>query len=315
MNKRTLTCYEVAWNMHRAGSTIDQITKVVSKHRATIYRWLKAIRISGIIKFLQRKKTAKHRRPSAQTPETTIQKIIDIRNEFGWCGAKIRKELKENHDISIALSTIYRWLHRRFTSASVGVQKYNKHKALVTADNPREVVENDTVDLGGQEEEVYAYTAIDIFTKEPSVFIADNLRMETGAEALLYHDQFYGAVELHQSDNGSEFQSDFMSAVFSTGKETKHRYSRPYKKNEQSHIENFNKSLRSECFPRGEYSKADIPKLQERANEFTKHYINRRWHMGLPDMMTPAQFKEYYAEDSDTARLELAKVTEKSHLG
>lgn len=26
---RTLTHYEVAWNMHRAGSTIDQITQVV----------------------------------------------------------------------------------------------------------------------------------------------------------------------------------------------------------------------------------------------------------------------------------------------
>lgn len=31
--------------------------------------------------------------------------------------------------------------------------------------------------------------------------------------------------------------------------------------------------------------------------------------------MTPAQFKEYYAEDPEIAKLELAKVTEKSHLG
>jgi hypothetical protein len=31
--------------------------------------------------------------------------------------------------------------------------------------------------------------------------------------------------------------------------------------------------------------------------------------------MTPAQFKQYYAKDPETARLELAKVTAKSHLG
>jgi hypothetical protein len=37
--------------------------------------------------------------------------------------------------------------------------------------------------------------------------------------------------------------------------------------------------------------------------------------MGLPDMMTPAQFKQYYKEDPETATLELAKVTAKSHLG
>lgn len=306
---RTLSQYEVAWNMYRAGSTINQICAVVTKHRATVYRWLKRIKRAGIQKLLRDKQTCKHRRPTSRTPETTIQKIIDIRNEFGWCGAKIRKELKENHNISLAVSTIYRWLHKRFTKAAVGIQKYRKHKALVTADNPREVVEHDTVDLGGG---VYAYTAIDIFTKEPSVFIGTNLEMSTGAEAFSRHNAFYGSVVLHQSDGGSEFQKTFREAVEAV---SEHRYSRPYKKNEQSHIENFNKSLRSECFPRGEYQQKDVAKLQEQADRFTNHYIARRWHMGLAEMMTPAQFKEYYARDPETARLELAKVTAKSHLG
>lgn len=310
MNKRTLTCYEVAWNMHTSGLHINNITQVLGRDRSTIYRWLKAIKIKGIRKFLRDKQTAKHRRPSAQTPEYIIQKIVDIRNQFGWCGAKIRKELKEHHGISLALSTIYRWLHRRFTKAVVGVQKYKKHKALVTAGGPREVIEHDTVDLGGG---VYAYTAIDIFSKEPSVVIDTNLEMATGAKAFTIHSSFYGSTKLHQSDNGSEFQTAFREAVETAC--SQHRYSRPYKKNEQSHIENFNKSLRSECFPRGEYLQKDIPKLQQQANEFTKHYIYRRWHMGLPDMMTPAQFKQYYNDNPETARMELAKVTEKSHLG
>jgi IS30 family transposase len=289
---------------------MEQITKVVDKHRATVYRWLKQIKLVGIRKFLRRQETVKHRRPRAQTPETTIQKIVDIRNEFGWCGAKIRKELKEMHGISLALSTIYRWLHRRFTKAAVSIQRYKKHKALVTADNPREVVEHDTVDLGGG---IYAYTAIDIFSKEPSVVIGTNLEMSTGAKAFTVHSSFYGSVILHQSDGGSEFQTDFREAVEAV--KSQHRYSRPYKKNEQAHIENFNKSLRSECFPRGEYQQKDVAKLQQQANIFTEHYINRRWHMGLPEMMTPAQFKEYYVLDPETARIELAKVTAKSHLG
>src|SRR6202035_714157 len=95
---------------------------------------------------------------------------------------------------------------------------------------------------------------------------------------------------------------------------SEHRYSRPYKKNEQSHIENFNKALRSECFPRGEYRQKDIPNLQAQANKFTRHYIIRRWHMGLPSLMTPAQFTEHYAKNPEAARLELAKVYEKSRL-
>ena len=309
----TLTQYEVAWNMYQAKLTVPQICRVVHKDRATIYRWIGRIKRSGIRKFLQDKRTCRARRPRAQTPETTIQKIVDIRNQFGWCGQKIRKELHENHGIAIGLSTIYRWLHKRFTKAAVGIQRYKKHTALVTATKPREVVEHDTVDLGGKQAHVYAYTAIDIFTKEPSVYIARDLEMTTGAEAFAFQKQFYGPVGLHQSDGGSEFQTLFVAAVVATGSD--HRYSRPYKKNEQSHIENFNKALRSECFPRGEYREADIPELQQQANAFTKHYIERRWHMGLPDLMTPAQFKEYYECNPGTARLELAKVTAKSHLG
>jgi len=81
--------------MHQAGSTIDQITKVVARHRATVYRWLKKIKQVGIREFMRRKLACKHRRQKSRTPETTVQKIVDIRNEFGWCGQKIRKELEE----------------------------------------------------------------------------------------------------------------------------------------------------------------------------------------------------------------------------
>ena len=87
MTNRTLSCYEVAWNMHTTGSHINQICQVVNKDRSTIYRWLKGIKLAGIRKFIERKKTAKHRRPSRQTSEYVIQKIVNIRNEFGWCQA------------------------------------------------------------------------------------------------------------------------------------------------------------------------------------------------------------------------------------
>lgn len=308
MSKRTLSIYETAWSMHQVGSNINQITQVVGRHRATVYRWIKDIKRIGIREFLRRKRECKHRRPAARTPETHIQKIVDIRIEFGWCGAKIQKELYENYGITIAISTIYRWLHRRFTKATVGVKRYYKHQALVTANGPRQVIEHDTVDLGGG---VYAYTAIDIFSKEPNVVIATNLEMSTGAHAFVLHHTFYGPTTLHQSDNGSEFQGDFREAVEAV---SKHRYSRPYKKNEQAHIENFNKSLRNECFPGYEYSPEDVSILQKQADRYTHYYMNRRWHMGLPEMMTPAQFKHKYQDNPETATLALAKVYEKSHL-
>lgn len=299
---RTLTHYEVAWKMHRANSNIDQICQVVGKHQATVYRWLKRIRRVGIKAFLKARQTAKHRRPKTRTPEHIIQRIVDIRNQWGWCGQKMQKELSAKHGIKLGLATIYRWLHDRFASAAVGVRQYSKHQAMVTAEAPRKVVEHDTVDLG----ELYAYTTEDIFSKEPSIYIGINLEMATGAEALECHSQCYGFVELQQSDNGSEFQKLFRDAVLATG--SKHRYSRPYKKNEQAHIENFNKALRNECFGKIKYKKEQLEEVRLQAKLFTQHYIHERWHMGLPDMMTPAQFKKFYKADPKTATLELAKV-------
>lgn len=128
------------------------------------------------------------------------------------------------------------WLYLLSIAISIGVlrkllssvRRYTKHQAIVTAHSPREVVEHDTVDLGGKNGRVHAYTAIDIFTKEPQVILASNLEMQTGASVFAIQKRFYGTVITHQSDNGSEFQAAFKAAVEASG--SQHRYSRPYKK-------------------------------------------------------------------------------------
>ena len=306
----TISIYEHAWRLHQQAIPVDTIAAEVGRHRATIYRWFQDIKRIGIWEFVRRKRECKHRRPRSRTPEYIIQKIVDMRIETGWCGQKIRKELRIRHGIHLGLATIYRWLHARMHTPVVGVRKYHKHQAMVTASAPRQVVEHDTVDLG----ELYAYTALDIFTKQPSIFIGTDLEMDTGAQAFVFHSGFYHAgldiqdleALTHQSDNGSEFRTDFVAAVESTG--ARHRYSRPYKKNEQAHIENFNKALRSECLGDAHYRVCELEEVQAKVDEFAGHYIHQRWHMGLPDMMTPAQFQEWYDYDPERARVALEKV-------
>ena len=282
----SISCYEVAYKMQQQNIPVETIAATLEKSRATIYRWLKGIKRAGIRSFLKRKKTCKIRRPKSKTPEYIAQLIVDIRQEKGYCGAKIQKELRVKHDIRKSLSTIYRILHERLTRHIVGVKRYPKHEPIVKSYAPREVIEHDTVDLGGGK---YAFTSIDVFTKEPVVIIGTDLTIQSGKDAFMRQKAFYGAANLHQSDNGSKFQTDFVKAVVDSG--SKHRYSRPYKKNEQSHIENFNRSLRSECFQYADYSKMSVEEMQKQADKFCHFYIYERWHMGLPDMMTPAEFR------------------------
>jgi len=57
--------------------------------------------------------------------------------------------------------------------------------------------------------------------------------------------RFNGKVTLIQTDGGSEFEAEFVQAV--SGFCDTHHIARPYKKNEQAHIESFNRSVRKEC--------------------------------------------------------------------
>lgn len=297
---RSVTHFELVWELYQAGMKAEDIGKRVNRDRATVYRWVQSIKILGIREFVRRKKECKRRRQKRKVTGCIPARIKAIRKEHGWCGQKIQKELKEKDGVKISVPTIYRILRLDFELGKAS-RKYKKRGNAPKAFAPREVIEHDTVDFG----EVFAHTSIDIFTKEPSVVMVLNLESETGIEAFKKQKRFYGEAQLHQSDEGSEFKKEYPGVIMATG--SKHRYARPYKKNDQAHIENFNRSLRNECLGWSKYKKKDIKYLQKQVDEYTKYFINERWHMGLPDMMTPAQFKVWYNENKkDTEKVAFA---------
>ncbi len=54
--------------------------------------------------------------------------------------------------------------------------------------------------------------------------------------------------------------------------------------------------IRKELLGWGTYQQHELEEVQAKVDEYVHHFIYERWHMGLPDMMTPAQFKDWYAE-------------------
>jgi len=297
---RSVTHFELAWELYQAGMRAEDIGERVNRDRATVYRWIAGIKLLGIREFVRRKKECKRRRQRRKVTGCIPARIKAIREEHGWCGQKIKKELWVKDGVAISVPTIYRILRSDFKLGKAS-RKYQKRGDAPKAFSPREVIEHDTVDFG----EVFAHTSIDIFTKEPSIVIVANLESETGIEAFKKQKSFYGEAKLHQSDEGSEFKKEYPCVVMATG--SKHRYSRPYKKNDQAHIETFNRSLRSECLGWSKYKKEDIEYLQKQVDEYTRHFINERWHMGLPDMMTPAEFKLWYTKQKkDTEKVAFA---------
>ena len=151
------------------------------------------------------------------------------------------------------------------------------------ASKPREVIQHDTVDFG----ELYAFTSVDIFGRDAQVVIRKGLEGKDGAAALREQMSYFKFSEMMQRDGGSEFEAEWdeLAKVYCN----RIRTARPYRKNEQSYIESFNRTLRKECLGWIKYKRRDIVLVQEKVNKFLDFYNNRSPHLSL-NLQSPRQY-------------------------
>jgi len=101
----------------------------------------------------------------------------------------------------------------------------------------------DTIDFG----EYFAFTAIDTFIKEADILLAPALTAKYGCK-FLYQSmrrRFGSHVNVLQTDGVTKFKAEFRSELNAFCNH--HRIAGPYRKNEQSYIESFNRTVRKEC--------------------------------------------------------------------
>ena len=142
----------------------------------------------------------------------------------------------------------------------------------------------DTIDFG----EVYAFTAIDTYTREGQVVLRPGLTSRDGAAALETIMSYFGGCYLLQTDGGSEFEGAFLAALPQYA--GRHRVARPYRKNEQAHIERFNRTVRHECLGWFRYRVKNIPELQADVDRWLDYYHQIRQSMAFEPMQPPMEF-------------------------
>lgn len=269
-----------AWELSKAGITPDEIAIKLGKHRATVYRWLAGIRLKGIQKFLRDYHYAKKGHRHRKTNPMIKARIYAIRKEFrDCCGEKIQYWYHQRFGEAIGVTTIYRILGEKYILRS----KYKKNTVrgpVPKADKPRQVIQTDTVDFG----ELFAFTSIDICTREAWVVIQTSLDAKSGRRALKEQFAYFNFTELLQRDGGPEFKAEWGKAA--RGFCNRIRTARPYRKNEQSYIESFNRTLRKECLGWTKYKKTDIYRVRQKVLQFLDFYNNRRPHLSL-NLATP----------------------------
>ena len=278
MDMQNSTLITLCWELYEQGVPKTGIARRLGKHRETIHIWIQNIERHGLFAFLDRYEQAKKgERKRRQVDPITKRLVWKIRErEFHCCGQKIQYFLEREHSIHLSVPKIYEVLAEKYVIRSKW--KKNKVRGLIPeASKPREVVQMDSIDFG----DIYAFTAIDIFTREADILLAPALTAKHGTRFLFQsmRRRFDGHVHLIQTDGGPEFKADFLTNVqlFCD----RHRIARPYRKNEQSFIESFNRTVRKECLGWNRYHLRDLEECTKMVESFLARYHYHRPHMSL----------------------------------
>ena len=294
MEMNQITKISLAWELFGEGVNKTHIAQQLSVNRETVRIWVRSIKdnplgISGFIDdYSSSKKGERAKRKLDGLLKNQIWRIRDENRDC--CGQKIHKYLQDEYGVKLSVPSIYKVLGEKYQLRS----KWKKNQIrgpVPNAQAPRQVIQMDSVDFGW----VFAFTGIDIFTKEVVVNLYPAL---TSLEGLDFLNQAIGRfmhTNLLQTDGGSEFKDHFRKNVFKFT--DRFRVAKPYRKNEQSYIESFNRSLRKECLGWGKYTQKDIPVLEKEVNEYLEYYHTKRAHLSL-GLKTPNDIlKEYQVAD------------------
>ena len=279
--EETIARIQVAWELRKVGQGAEYIAERVGVSRSTVYRWLKGIGQRGVKGFIRHYRKAKKGRRVRKTHAYIERRVLSLRREYRECCGQKIVYLLEQERIQISLSTVYRILHKHLK-----LRKHHrtpKGPPIDKAKRPREVIQMDTLDLG----ELFAFTALDTYTREGQIVMRPSLTAEDGKAALEQIMQTFGHAEVIQTDGGSEFEAECAQTIPSYAEG--YRIARPYKKNEQAFIECFNGTLRREEFGHVAFQATDLQLAQQRADAFLTYYHYQRPHLALA-MKTPAQF-------------------------
>jgi transposase len=273
----------LCWDLYEQGMPKSRIAQRLGKHRETMHLWIKSINRVGMLGFLDKYKQAKKgERKKRQVDPIVKRWVWEIRErEYDCCGQKIQYFLVKEHGVHLSTPKIYEILAEKYFIRS----KWKKNKPrgpIPQTVKPWQVIQMDTIDFG----ELFAFTAVDTFSKEADILLTPALKAEYGCK-FLYQSmrrRFGGHVNLLQTDGGPEFKAEFKSKVnvFCS----RYRIARPYRKNEQSYIESFNRTVRKECLGWQNYRLKDLPECQKMVELFLERYHYHRPHMGLR-MRTP----------------------------
>jgi transposase len=226
MEMRQMTKIILAHELLEQGISKTRIAERLQVSRRTLTRWAQSIERYGDLEtYLEYYQPAKKgSRRKRKSDAMLKRRIWALREKYHQCcGQKIQYFIQKEYQMEVSITTIYKILSEKYKLRSRW-QNNHKRGPIPAAKAARQVVQMDTVVFG----EVFAFTAIDIFSKESAVLLRPALEAADGQaflhKCMLGH--FDGHVEIIQTDGGTEFKGLFSQDVLLYC--DRHRVAQPY---------------------------------------------------------------------------------------
>ena len=258
--------------------------------RKTGYKWRRRYREKGFTGLADRSRRPQH---SPKRSELAVEeKVLAVRDEYGWGARKIKACLERDGDGPLAKSTVHSILlrHDRVTNGAAGTigpyQRFEKQR-------PNQLWQMDFKGHFrlGSNERCHPLTVLDDHSRYSLCLEAcRNERTATVQQRLTTAFRRYGLPEQMLMDNGPPWGNDFVHRftpltvwLLRLGIGVTH--GRPYHPQTQGKEERFHRSLNVEVLAQRVFS--DFEQMQARFDEWRDCYNHVRPHEAL-GMQVPA---------------------------
>lgn len=270
------------------GWSIRRVARYLGFTHSAVVKWMKKARIRGYGAIPTRSSRPKAH-PRALSVEI-VEAIITERIGRRRCAEHVYHALKKK-GIIVSLSSVKRTLDRCHLRKSKSPWKRpHDFTERPLAAYCGALLELDTIHIIAPDgSRIYVYTIIDLFSRWAYAEIVEKIGVEQSARFVRRAVKAAPfRFEMVQTDHGSEFSIRFTHRLQEHGMQ--HRHSRVRQKDDQAHIERFNRTVQEECLDRVAHSVASFKKALP---EYLRWYNGERSHMGI-NYQTPLEMVPSY---------------------
>lgn len=263
----------------RQGWTTTKVARHVGVHRTTVWRWLQLPGAHDQRYKLVTRSCRPHGHPR-QLKQSIVDRILALREELKRCGEIIWLVLKQE-GIQVSRASVGRVLARAGLTSSWYGQKGKQQRKRIPRPHikqPGDLVQVDAIHFADwrTKQRCFVYTLIDLKSRWAFAAYSSRLTPELSSYFVAAAQKAAGfSFKMIQTDNGGEFGRRFEHLLEIQG--IQQRRIRLGRKNDNAHIERFNRTIQDECLGRWP-NPLYIP---EKLQDYLVFYNTKRLHLSL----------------------------------